>query len=56
MEMELGKAQVGRREEVAPFALQVTMIVRAEEGTWKVVERHADPMTTAQPAESVLHE
>jgi hypothetical protein len=32
------------------------MIFRPEEGTWKVVHRHADPITTEQPAESVVQE
>jgi hypothetical protein len=27
-----------------------------EDGTWKVVHRHADPITTPQPAESVIRE
>jgi ketosteroid isomerase-like protein len=52
--VERTKAKIGAREDIAPFALRVTMIFRPEEGTWKVVHRHADPITTAQPAESVL--
>jgi hypothetical protein len=32
------------------------MIFRPEDGTWKVVHRHADPITTLQPAESVIQE
>ena len=32
------------------------MIFRPEDGTWKVVHRHADPITTPQPAESVIRE
>ena len=33
------------------------MVFRPEEdGEWKVVHRHADPITTAQPAESVIPE
>jgi hypothetical protein len=28
---------------------------RREDGTWKIVHRHADPITTAQPVESVIH-
>ncbi len=54
--IERAKAKVGGREDIAPSALRVTMIFRPEEGTWKVVHRHADPITTAQPAESVLQE
>jgi ketosteroid isomerase-like protein len=56
LEIERQEAKVGGREEVTPFALRVTMIFRPEEGTWKVVHRHADPITTPQPAESVIQE
>jgi len=57
VEIERGKSKVGGREDTAPSALRVTMIFRPEEdGTWKVVHRHADPITTAQPAESVIQE
>src|SRR5215217_1786476 len=54
VEIERTKAKVGGREDVAPSALRVTMIFRPEEGTWKVVHRHADPITTAQLADSVI--
>jgi ketosteroid isomerase-like protein len=55
VQIERLKAKVGGREEVTPYSLRATMIFRPEEdGTWKVVHRHADPITTAQPAESVL--
>ena len=54
VEVERFKARVGGREDVTPFALRATMIFRPEEGTWKVVHRHADPITTPQPAESVI--
>jgi ketosteroid isomerase-like protein len=46
--------KLGGMEEFAPSALRVTMIFRPEDGVWKVVHRHADPITTAQPAESVI--
>ena len=52
--VERVKAKIGGREDIVPSALRVTMIFRAEEGAWKVVHRHADPITTAQPAESVI--
>ena len=54
--IERVKAKLGGRQEIAPFDLRVTMIFRPEDGTWKVVHRHADPLTTARPAESVLQE
>src|SRR5712692_6480821 len=54
VELDQTKAKVGGREDIAPFALRVTMIFRPEDGTWKVVHRHADPITTVQAPESVL--
>jgi ketosteroid isomerase-like protein len=54
--LERQQAKVSGREDITPFALRVTMIYRPEEGTWKVVHRHADPITTPQPAESVIQE
>ena len=54
--IERAKAKVGRSEELAPIALRVTSIFRPEDGTWKVMHRHADPVTTAQPAESVIQQ
>jgi ketosteroid isomerase-like protein len=52
--VERAKAKVGGGEYIAPFALRVTMNFRPEGGTWRVVHRHADPITTRRPAESVL--
>ena len=54
--VERGRAKVGGSEELAPIALRATMIFRPEDGEWKVVHRHSDPITTAQPAESVIQE
>ena len=56
VELEEWKAKVGGREDVTPFTLRVTTLFRAEGGGWKVVHRHADPITTARPAESVIQE
>ncbi len=56
VEIERAKAKVGGREDITPFTLRATMIFRPEDGTWKIVHRHADPITTAQPAESVIQE
>jgi len=56
VELEEWNAKVGGREEVTPFTLRVTTLFRAEGGGWKVVHRHADPITTPQPVESVIQE
>ena len=54
--IERTKTKVGGGEDIAPIALRVTMIFRPEDGTWKIVHRHADPITTPQPAESVIQQ
>src|SRR5919107_147554 len=54
--LERQKAKLGGRGDVTPFTLRVTMVYRPEGDTWKVVHRHADPITTPQPAESVIQE
>jgi ketosteroid isomerase-like protein len=54
--IERQKAKMGARQDVTPFALRVTMIFRPEEGEWKIVHRHTDPITTAQPPESVIRD
>lgn len=54
VEVERFTAKVAGRDEVAAVVLRVTSIFRREDGTWKVVHRHADPITTVQQAESVI--
>jgi ketosteroid isomerase-like protein len=55
--IERPEAKIGGREDITPFSLRVTMIFRPEEeGEWKIVHRHADPITTPQLAESVIQE
>ena len=54
--IERAQAKLGEREDITPFALRATMIFRPEDGGWKIVHRHADPITTPQPAESVLQQ
>ncbi len=54
--VERAKARVGGREDIAPITLRVTMIFRPEDGTWKIVHRDADPITTARPAETVIQQ
>jgi ketosteroid isomerase-like protein len=54
VQIERAKAKIGDKEEITPYAVRSTMIFRPEDGVWKVVHRHADPITTPQAAESVI--
>jgi ketosteroid isomerase-like protein len=54
VEVERLRAKVGGADEITPLALRVTTIFRHEDGAWKIVHRHADPITTPRPAESVV--
>jgi ketosteroid isomerase-like protein len=56
VQLEHLEAKVGGREDITPYSLRSTMIFRPEDGVWKVVHRHADPIITPQPSESVLQE
>ncbi len=54
VEVERYRAKIGGADELIPVVLRVTSIFRPEDGTWKIVHRHADPITTTQAAESVI--
>jgi ketosteroid isomerase-like protein len=54
VEVENYRARVGGAEEIAAVAVRVTTIFRNEDGTWKVVHRHADPITAPRPPKSVV--
>ena len=54
VEVERGRSKVGGSEEVVPVAVRVTSVFRLESGNWKLVHRHADPITTPRPAASVI--
>ncbi len=55
VEVERLTAKVGGRQDVTPYALRVTMIFRPEDGAWKVVHRHADPIIATQAVGPALH-
>jgi ketosteroid isomerase-like protein len=54
VEIERFRARVGGAEELTRVAIRVTTAYRREDGDWKVVHRHADPITASRPAESVI--
>ena len=56
VEIERFEARLGGAVEMAAFTLRVTTILRPEGASWKIVHRHADPITTARPAESVVQD
>jgi len=45
-EHEHWETKVGGRDEPSPFDLRVTTTFRRENDGWKMVSRHADPLTT----------
>ncbi|MFI5696752.1 YybH family protein [Kribbella sp. NPDC051586] len=53
VEIERSTTKLGGAEELSPVALRATTIYRREEDGWKIVHRHADPITTPRPVESV---
>ena len=54
VEVERYRVKVGGSEEVTPVAVRVTSVVRREDDGWRIVSRHADPITGARPPESVI--
>ncbi len=49
VQIERHEGHVVGRDDPVVISLRVTMILRPEHGTWKIVHRHADPITTARP-------
>jgi ketosteroid isomerase-like protein len=56
LEIERCRVTVGGAREPAPVSLRVTTIFRREEDGWKVLHRHADPITTPRPVESLVQQ
>ena len=54
VQLERAEVRLAGSEGMVPSSLRVTMIFRHEHETWKVVHRHADPITTARPIGTVL--
>jgi len=54
VEVERARVKVDGAEELVQAALRVTSVFRLEQGAWKLVHRHADPITTPRSAASVV--
>jgi ketosteroid isomerase-like protein len=54
VEVEQYRVKVGGSDEGTAVALRVTSVVRREDDGWRIVSRHADPITVARPPGSVI--
>lgn len=54
VETERYRARMGGGSEFSVVELRVTTVLRREDEAWKIVHRHADPITTRRSAESVI--
>ncbi len=53
LEVEHLRARLGGGQDISPFTLRATTVWRHEDGEWKIVHRHADPIVSARPFDSV---
>lgn len=56
VEIERCRSKVGGAGDLTEFSLRVTTIYRKEDGRWRIVHRHADPITSPRPADSLTQE
>jgi ketosteroid isomerase-like protein len=56
VEIERARAKVAGGDELVPIAIRTTSIFRHEEDGWRLVHRHADPIVSTRPGESVIAE
>lgn len=54
VEIEHDRAQLSGRDDYSEFSVRVTSIYERIGEQWKLVHRHADPITTARSAQSVI--
>ena len=54
VEIEHGRAKLGASPDLSTFAARVTSVYERIGQRWQLVHRHADPITTARPAESMI--
>lgn len=54
LEMEKFEARLLGVGQARPVTLRVTTVFRPEDGAWRIVHRHADPISAIRPPESVV--
>ena len=54
LEIERFEAMLVGVGQARPVTLRVTSVFRPEDETWRVVHRHADPISAVRPPESVV--
>jgi ketosteroid isomerase-like protein len=53
-EVERLEGKLGGSDELTRVTLRCTSVFRREDDGWKIVHRHADPISGSRPAESVI--
>jgi ketosteroid isomerase-like protein len=56
VEIQRTRARFGGAAEPVSSSLRVTTIFRREDGEWRLVHRHADPITTPRSIASVVEQ
>ena len=54
VQVERFRVKVGGADKPSPVSLRVTSLFRREHDDWKLVHRHADPITSRRAADSVI--
>ena len=54
LEIERCRVKVGGADEAATSSLRATTVFRREDDGWRIVHRHADPITGERPPESIV--
>ena len=56
VEIERTLGKISGAEDAVSLSLRATTIFRLEDGQWKIIHRHADPITSPRPVESIVGE
>jgi len=54
LNIERSRVKVGAADEAAATSLRTTTIFRREDDEWRIVHRHADPITSPRAVESIV--